>query len=144
MTTVAKMLEKNGPQFNKLEANTNVMKALAIMKAENSSYVIVTNNGMYAGLFSERDYTQKVALTSRDGERTTIGEVMTSNLPHVGLDGSIVKCMMLMTSYKTRYLPVFEEFEFKGVITMKALVREMCESVDFMKDNKIDRTEFAY
>ena len=138
MTTVAKILGKNGPQFNKLEADTNVIKALAIMKSENSSFVIVTENGNYAGLFTERDYTQKVVLMNLVAESTPIGNVMTTNLPHVGLDGSIVKCMMLMTSYKTRYLPVFEEFQFKGVITMKQLVKELCESVELVKEDQMD------
>ncbi len=127
MSTVANILQKKGPIFNKLESDTNVICALAIMNAENSSYVVVTRNGAYAGLFTERDYTQKVVLTGRVAEETTIGEVMTSNLPHVGLDGSLMRCMMLMTAHKTRYLPVFEDFEFKGVITMKDLVNALIE-----------------
>jgi CBS domain-containing protein len=140
MTTVAKILRKKGPHFNKLEADTNVIKALAIMKAENSSYVIVTRNGSYAGLFSERDYTQKVVLMDKVAEETRIGDVMTANLPHIGLDVSIVRCMMLMTSHQTRYLPVFEDFEFKGVITMKDLVIEMCEGVEVAREEKMEYT----
>lgn len=141
MSTVANILIKKGPQFNMLEFGTSVIHALSLMKSENSSYVIVTQNGNYAGLFSERDYTQKVVLMGKDPQQTTIGEVMTANLPHVTPEGSIARCMMLMTSYTTRYLPVFEDFSFKGVITMKDLVKEMIESVDMVKDAE---REFAY
>ncbi len=140
MSTVAKILSKIGPQFNKLEADTAVIKALAIMKSENVSYIIVMQNGNYAGLFTEKDYTQKIAM-GKVAEATSIGEVMTSNLPHIGLDGSILRCMMLMTSYKTRYLPVFEEFEFQGIITMKDLVKDICESVDLSKE---EQSEVAF
>jgi IMP dehydrogenase len=140
MSTVANILQKNGPHFNKLEASTNVICALAIMKAENSSYVIVTQHGAYAGLFCERDYTQKVVLSGRNANETTIGDVMTANLPHVGLDGSLMRCMKLMTAHKTRYLPVFEEFRFKGVITMKDLVKDLIEGETVVAE---DQLEFA-
>jgi len=138
MSTVANILQKKGPHFNKLEADTNVICALAIMKAENSSYVIVTRNGEYAGLFCERDYTQKIVLSGRVAEETTIGEVMTANLPHIDLDGSLMRCMMLMTSHKTRYLPVFDEFEFKGVVTMKDLVKDLIEGETVPADEQLE------
>jgi CBS domain-containing protein len=138
MSTVAKILSKKGPHFNMLEVDTNVIYALAIMKAENSSYVIVTRNGAYAGLFSERDYTQKVVLNGRVAEETPIGDVMTANLPHVSLSGSMIRCMMLMTSYKTIYLPVFEEFDFKGVITMKDLVQDLIETENVFTAKEIE------
>ena len=32
-----------------------------------------------------------------------------------------------MNVYKTRYLPVFEDNEFKGIITMNDLMREVIE-----------------
>jgi CBS domain-containing protein len=35
--------------------------------------------------------------------------------------------MVLMNVYKTRYLPVFDEFEFKGVLTMNDLMTEILE-----------------
>jgi len=141
MSTVANILNKKGPQFNRLETDTKVINALSVMKSENVSYVIVMNDGNYAGLFSERDYTQKVVLMGKDARDTAIGEVMTTNLPHISPDGSLAKCMMLMTTYTTKYLPVFENFSFRGVVTMKDLVKEMIESVDLFKD---EEREYAY
>jgi signal-transduction protein with cAMP-binding, CBS, and nucleotidyltransferase domain len=124
MINVASILRRKGPQFNKLEARTHVIDALAIMKSESLDYIIVTKNGKYAGIFSERDYAQKVILMGKTASSTEIGDVMTSSLPHVCYDDSIEVCMMLMTAYRTRFLPIFEEFEFKGVLTMNDLIRE--------------------
>jgi CBS domain-containing protein len=35
--------------------------------------------------------------------------------------------MVLMNVYKTRYLPVFDEMEFKGILTMNDLMREVID-----------------
>jgi CBS domain-containing protein len=38
--------------------------------------------------------------------------------------------MVLMNVYKTRYLPVFENLEFKGIITMNDLMRDVLDKKD--------------
>jgi hypothetical protein len=43
--------------------------------------------------------------------------------------------MVLMNVYKTRYLPIFDEMEFKGVLTMNDLMREVIEHTDISKTN---------
>ena len=123
MINVASILQSKGPQFNTLEARTQVIDALAVMKSENLDYIIVTKNGKYTGIFCERDYAQKVILMGRASRSTEIGDIMTTSLPSVCYKDSIEICMTLMTAYKTRFLPVFEEFEFEGVITMNDLIR---------------------
>jgi signal-transduction protein with cAMP-binding, CBS, and nucleotidyltransferase domain len=139
MTNVASILRRKGPQFNTLDARTHVIDALAVMKSENLDFVIVTKNGKYVGLFSERDYAQKVILMGRASKSTEIGEIMTTNLPHVCYKDKVEVCMMLMTAYRTRFLPVFEEFEFKGVITMNDLIREEMFKKDHVTQLEYDR-----
>jgi CBS domain-containing protein len=43
------------------------------------------------------------------------------------LQEELERCMILMNVYKTRYLPVFDKIEFKGVITMNDLMRDVLE-----------------
>jgi CBS domain-containing protein len=52
---------------------------------------------------------------------------MTKDLPVIGYADDLKRCMILMNVYKTRYLPVFEDNEFKGIITMNDLMREVIE-----------------
>ena len=124
MSNVASILQRKGPQFNTLEERTHVIDALAVMKSENLDYIIVTKNGKYVGLFSERDYAQKVILMGRASKSTELRVIMNTSLPNVCYNDSVDVCVMLMTAYRTRFLPVFEEFEFKGVITMNDLISE--------------------
>jgi CBS domain-containing protein len=46
-------------------------------------------------------------------------------LPVVSYDEDLKRCMVLMNVYKTRYLPVYDEIEFRGILTMNDLMREV-------------------
>ncbi|QEC69026.1 CBS domain-containing protein [Panacibacter ginsenosidivorans] len=124
MRTVSEILKTKGPQFNYIAPTRTVLEAVSLMKAENISYLIVRENGNYLGIICERDYTHKVILLNKHSDTTLVKEIMSTDLPVVGLSDTTEECMMLMNSSKSRYLPVFEGFEFKGVITIHDLMRE--------------------
>ncbi len=135
MHTVQEILARKGPQFNYIDAEAFVRDAITLLKSENISYLIVSKDGKYMGLFSERDYTHKVILMNRHSDTTTVKEVLTRDLPIVTGSDSAEHCMRLMNSYKTRYLPVFDEYEFKGVITIHDMMREsLAEHEDDIKN----------
>ena len=97
------------------------------MQSENLSYVVVMDDNQFLGIMSERDYSHKVKLKGRHSDSTTVKEIMTADLPVVGLQEELERCMILMNVYKTRYLPVFDKIEFKGIITMNDLMRDVLE-----------------
>lgn len=130
MCTVSKILSKQGPQNNFIDANATVLEALSAMECENLSYLVVVYCGKYVGLFSERDYARKVILQGRYSQTTLVKEVMSADLPVVSSTDTAEYCMMLMNAYKARYLPVFDEFEFKAVVTVNDLVREALKDKD--------------
>ncbi len=131
MSTVASILSKKGPCFNNLESKTPVIDALAIMNTQNLGYMVVTNDGEFAGLFSERDYAKKVALMGKSSKDTEVGEVANKDVPRLEMKDSLEKSMFMMNCYKTTYLPVFDDFEFKGVVTLNDVVKEVLENSDY-------------
>lgn len=124
MRTVSEILKHKGPQFNFIEANETVLDAISLMKCENISYLIVFENNNYIGVISEKDYAQKVILNNKHSCNTLVKEVMTKDLPIVSGEDTIERCMLLMNASKSRYLPVFDNAVFKGVITIHDLMRE--------------------
>jgi len=123
MCNIKEILQKKGPVFNVVTPDTKVVEALNIMKSENLSYVVVMQDGNYLGIMSERDYTHKVKLQGRKSETTTVKDIMSSDYPVVGFGEDLQRCMVLMNVYKTRYLPIFDEMNFQGVLTMNDLMR---------------------
>jgi CBS domain-containing protein len=127
MLKIKDILTKKGPHFNIVTPDTKVLDALTLMKAENLSYVVVMKDDQYLGLMSERDYTHKIKLEGRQSETATVKDIMTTNYPVIGYSDDLERCMVLMNVYKTRYLPVFDEMEFKGILTMNDLMREVID-----------------
>jgi predicted transcriptional regulator len=133
MCNIKEILQKKGPVFNVVTPDTKVVEALNIMKSENLSYVVVMQDGNYLGIMSERDYTHKVKLQGRKSETTTVKDIMSSDYPVVGFGEDLQRCMVLMNVYKTRYLPIFDEMNFQGVLTMNDLMREVIAKDDNSK-----------
>ena len=130
MSKIKEILQKKGPVFNSVTPDTKVLDALSIMKSENLSYVVVMQDTKYLGIMSERDYTHKIKLQGKKSESTTVKDIMSSDYPVIGFEENLQRCMVLMNVYKTRYLPIFDEMEFQGVITMNDLMREVIEKED--------------
>ncbi len=133
MSKIQQILQKKGPVFNVVTPDTKVVEALNIMKSENLSYVVVMQDGKYLGIMSERDYTHKIKLQGRQSETSMVRDIMSSDYPVIGFDENLQRCMVLMNVYKTRYLPIFNEMEFQGVLTMNDLMREVIAKDDTSK-----------
>lgn len=127
MCKIKEILRKKGPHFNVVSPNTKVLDALTLMQSENYSYVVVMEEENYLGIMSERDYIHKIKVLGSKQENATVKEILNGNLPVVNFEEDLNRCMVLMNVYKTRYLPVFDEFEFKGVLTMNDLMTEILE-----------------
>jgi CBS domain-containing protein len=63
-------------------------------------------------------------LNNKHSDKTLVKEIMTTDLPIVSFSESAEQCMVLMNAAKSRYLPVFDSTEFKGIITIHDLMRE--------------------
>jgi len=133
MSKIKEILQKKGPVFNVVTPDTKVVDALTIMKTENLSYVVVMQDGNYLGIMSERDYTHKVKLQGKKSETTTVKDIMSSDYPVLGFEEDLQRCMVLMNVYKTRYLPIFDEMNFQGILTMNDLMREVIAKDDTAK-----------
>jgi CBS domain-containing protein len=133
MSKIKEILLKKGPVFNVVTPDTKVVEALNIMKSENLSYVVVMQDTKYLGIMSERDYTHKIKLQGRQSDSTTVKDIMSSDYPVIGFSEDLQRCMVLMNVYKTRYLPIFDEMEFQGILTMNDLMREVIAKDDTSK-----------
>ena len=125
MSKIKEILQKKGPHFNVVDPQTKVLDALTIMKTENLSYVVVKQDDQFLGIMSERDYAQKIKLEGRKSDLAMVKDIMTHDLPVVSYEEDLKRCMVLMNVFKTRYLPVFDELVFMGVLTMNDLMREV-------------------
>ncbi len=132
MRTVKNILESKQRPFNTIEPGAMVIDALNMLNSVNLSYLIVMEGDVYKGIFSERDYSRNVVLKGRSSNSTTVGEVMSTDLPVVSFTDGIEHCMSLIDMHKTRYLLAFDADErFAGVITIHDLLRQIIANPQF-------------
>ena len=85
----------------------SVIQALILMSEKNiGAIIIVDNNDLPLGIFSERDYARKVILKGKNSKDTLLDEVMTKELITVTRDFKIDQCMELMIEHRIRHLPI--------------------------------------
>jgi|SRR5688572_6556163 CBS domain-containing protein len=127
MGKVRNILESKGRNVFSVEPSTVVYKAIETMAEKNIGGLLITEHGKLVGIFTERDYARKLILKGKSSNTTTIGELMTRDPFTVTLDSSIEECMELMSSRRIRHLPVLDNGELIGVISIGDVVRFIIE-----------------
>jgi CBS domain-containing protein len=127
MGKVRNILEGKGNNIFSVEPTTIVYSAIETMAQKNIGGLLICENGKLVGIFTERDYARKLILKGKSSKDTTIGELMTKNPFTVSLDSSIEECMELMSNRRIRHLPVIENGELVGVISIGDVVRFIIE-----------------
>ncbi len=125
MRTVAHIFKRKGHHNITVDADVSVLEALKIMSERNiGSVIVVDNEGKYCGLATERDYARKVILLGKSSGETPVSEIMLEHLPRITPEHTLEECMSIMTAHNIRYLPVFKNNEFYGVISVLDIVKE--------------------
>jgi len=137
MKTVEDILRTKESASNTIEPTTLVIDALKKLISVNLSYLIVSENGQYLGIFGERDYTRKLVLQGRSSRETLVREVMTTELPQVTLEDTVEDCMYQMNRRGARYLAVFHGDQFVGIVTIHDLLRQVLASKGQVFDNNL-------
>ena len=124
MRKVSNVLQRKGNRVATVPPEMTVIDALKLMAEQNIGSVVVMKDEKFAGIMTERDYSRKVILKGRHSSETKVGEIMTTDFPYVSMNDTVESCMQLMTSHRLRYLPVIENEQLVGIISINDLVTE--------------------
>lgn len=135
MKSVAQLLNaKPDQQVYTITPDAVVLDALRLMAEKNLGGLPVVEGNQVVGFFSERDYARRMALQGRSSADTTIREVMTSPVITVDTHLNIDKCMSIMTERHLRHLPVVENGELLGLLSIGDLVKAaIAEQADLIQ-----------
>jgi len=125
MTTaypISSLLHQKASALWTVAPETTVFDAIKLMAEKNIGALPVLAAGRLAGIFTERDYTRKVALLGKTSKETRVRDVIASELTTVTTDDSVEDCMRLMTEKRVRHLPVIEGVNMVGIVSIGDLV----------------------
>jgi len=135
MGTVRNILQTKGNAVYTVSPETSVFEALEELENNNMGSLVVVENGKLIGIFTERDYARKVILKGRSSKDTHVRDIMTERPVFVTPDSSIDVCMQLMSSGSFRHLPVLDNDQLVGVISIGDLVKFIIREKDFIIEN---------
>ncbi|WP_038343920.1 CBS domain-containing protein [Acinetobacter sp. A47] len=124
MTIVAQVIKNKAVQsIFTISPNATVLEAIKIMADKGVGALVVAEDEKVVGIFSERDYTRKIALMERSSNNTPVADIMTSKVISVSLNHTVEECLQLMTDRHLRHLPVLEQDKLVGFISIGDLVK---------------------
>ena len=124
MKTVAQLLNaKQNQQVYTIGPDEMVLDALRLMAEKNIGALLVVNHGEVVGVVSERDYARKMVLKGRSSIGTPISAIMSAPVVSVDSKQSVDTCMNLMTDRHLRHLPVVEDGQLLGLLSIGDLVK---------------------
>ncbi|KAG5246378.1 hypothetical protein OIU76_001433 [Salix suchowensis] len=100
-------------------ANNNIGSLVVLKPGE---------QGLIAGILTERDYMRKIIAQERSSKYTRVGEIMTdeNKLVTVTSDTNILQAMQLMTDHHIRHVPVIDG-KIVGIVSIVDVVRAVVE-----------------
>ena len=107
-----------------VEPDATVQDALSLLSAHNVGALLVMDaRGKVNGILSERDIVRKVSMRTRSADEIKVREIMTVKVLYVDASQSVEECMALMNEKGIRHLPVYENGELLGLISVRDVLR---------------------
>lgn len=123
--TIDLILKQKSGEIWSVTPDDTVYDAVALMAEKNVGALVVTQDDQLVGIVSERDYTRKVMLRGKRSRETAVREIMSTQLTTVAPKESVDHCLQYMTDKRVRHLPVVEEGQLRGVISIGDLVKHV-------------------
>ncbi|MBN3864475.1 CBS domain-containing protein [Pseudomonas frederiksbergensis] len=127
MKTVAQLLKLKAQQnqaVHTIAPHQMVLEALMVMATKNVGALPVLKDGAVVGIISERDYARKLVLKGRSSVGTPVSDIMVAPVITVDTHQTVETCMSIMSDKRLRHLPVVENGELIGLLSIGDLVKE--------------------
>jgi CBS domain-containing protein len=123
MNQLSEILDEKGHDVFRIGAEASVLEAVEQMVEANVGSLLVTDGGRVSGIVTERDYLRRVTLEGRTAEETSVREIVSAPLIVATPEMTIDECKALMTDRRIRHVPVVEDDEVVGIVSIGDIVK---------------------
>ena len=127
-TVEAVLRNKATEEMVSVEASATVADAVGVMvKRRIGAVLIMTEDELVGGIFTERDLLTRVVHAGRDPKTTPISLVMTRDVRFVTPGTTIEAALSMMHVNRHRHLLVIDGPRVYGLVSIGDMVRQMIE-----------------
>jgi CBS domain-containing protein len=123
MNHVSVILSDKGNEVLKIDAEASALEAVRQMVGANIGSLLVTDGDEVTGIVTERDFLRRVAHEGPTDESVTVRDIMSSPLVVVSPETEIDECMAVMTDRRIRHLPVVDDGDVVGIVSIGDVVK---------------------
>ncbi len=132
MKSVAELLKQRpSAEIYSVTPNATVFEAITKLAEKGVGAMMVMEGDKLVGIFSERDYTRKIAIHGRNSREALVADVMTSPVLFVTPNQRTGECMALMSEKNIRHLPVLDHGRVVGMISIRDLMNDIIAEHEF-------------
>ncbi len=118
------ILQNKGRDVVTIAPEDTLLDAAQVLDKRRIGAAVVTNTkGKVCGVLSERDVARQVARQGNDALDLLVGECMSRNVITAKLDDSLDTLLACMTDRRIRHLPVIDQSDLVGVISIGDVVK---------------------
>lgn len=139
---VSQILEKKGRDYHNTEPERPLLEAVAKMMQHRIGSLLVLEGDRLVSIITERDVMWAVNEYGADLKDVKVSSLMAKKLVTCNGDCTVTDAMDLMTKNVTgrriRHLPVLEDDQIQGVISIGDIVNILLQETEF--ENKLLKT----
>ena len=132
MPTIRQVLAQKGSDVLSIAPDATVHEAIKRMADSNIGSLVVIHHGRLVGIFTERHYARNVFLKGRSSPQTRVGDVMEKYVVCIHPDQQVEEGMALMSDKRVRHLPVIDDGNLLGLVSIGDLVKSIMSDREFV------------
>jgi CBS domain-containing protein len=127
---IGTILERKRPGVITINILSTLKAAADLMARHCIAALVVTEDGSPVGLLSERHVVEVFAREGKLAEEMRIRQILDRHLVAVSPADTIKRAMSLMTHARVRHLPVLDENELVGIVSLGDVVKQRLEELE--------------
>src|SRR3981189_713013 len=131
MEQVSDILKGKTGALLTIASDASVFDMVKQMVDANVGSLLVTVDGRIEGIVTERDYLRRGTLEGPTDKETPGSGIMRAPLIVVTTQTPVEECMAIMTDRRIRHMPVVENGEVIGLVSIGDLVKFQSQQQDF-------------